>query len=590
MTDLRMIGLHINRLENLHVNAARRLKGGLHVALDCPKDGVKRIKQASPGSLVVVRPYMKDSDVHAWYLNANNNPREAGRNAARHCLAQVPNNPDADGWVLLNEPPCANVEQVKRQAEFDIGFIEEMHANGRRGCIGAFSVGNPKIPSDDGGAMLMAYAPALIRAAELDAWLIIHTYWVALPAKGGTTAFGNGWVHDPRYFAMRWDEIIFPFYRSKGVRLPKYGRTEVGFDAGGAFDFGYPRDKTVGHKTERPYGYGNDEAGARQYAADLLWHAQKWAQDPLCLGMCIYCAGDNGDSKWWSFMVDGFLLELLCEIDFPRLATPQTGGGTTPTPTPTPTPQPAPPSPAPQFPASQYPHTARLVTILKRVFGSKFVDLRGEVTRHRTKKPLRFDLAKVVGYAVHHPGAESTWQGIASYHVYGTSEYKPDEWAVIGYLLGIEDGVVYLLRNIEEVGNHVYGMNDKLLALCVMGDLTKRNPSQADIAALDKAVRALDELLGRTPTVKGHNDWALPGHGTACPGPMLTAWARAFSRSVAHNRVFWEKAVYFGEKAVQLVEKAITEEPENRAVLNEVRTFLLNEWVAEAIRERNKAA
>jgi hypothetical protein len=586
MSDLQMIGLHINSLQENHITAAGRLRGGTHIVLDCPAGGVARIKAASPGSRVIVRPFLRDQDVHAWYLNGN--PREAGRQAARHCLAQAGLNPGADGFVLLNEPPCDSVEQVARQAEFDIGFMEEMHSNGKRGCIGAFSLGNPKIASDDGGAMLRAYAPALRRAVELDAWLIVHTYWVALPARGGTTAFGNGWVHDPRYFAMRWDDIIFPWLKANGIPIPNYVRTEVGFDAGGAFPFGYPRDKSVGWKTERPYGYGDDEQGARAYAADILWHTQKWATDPKCLGMCLYAAGSNGDPKWFSFLLDGFLLDLLSGMAFPKIGTAQAPA---PAPTPGPSTPPTPPTTPPvQFPASQYPHTAQLVTILKRVFGSKFVDMRGDVTRHRSKKPLRFDVTKCVGYAIHHPGAESTWQGIASWHVYGTSENKPDEWAVVAYAIGIEDGKVYLLRNIEEVGNHVWGMNDKLLAVCVMGDLTKRNPSAADIAAVDGVVRALDELLGRTPAVKGHNDWALPGHGTSCPGPMLTAWARNFSRSTAHNRVFWEKVVFFAEKMVQLVEVAATNEPSNRVVLNEVRTFLLNDWVAEAIREREKAA
>jgi hypothetical protein len=166
--------------------------------------------------------------------------------------------------------------------------------------------------------------------------------------------------------------------------------------------------------------------------------------------------------------------------------------------------------------------TDQLVTLLRAEFGPLFVDIRRDLPRHTSMPPARFDVSRAAGIAVHHTAAETTWQAVAKYHVWGVEKARgKTEWPTIAYGIGVQAGKVYLLRDIEELGNHVWGRNEDLLSVCVMGDLTKRDPSRGDVLLVARVVRVYDKLLKRGLPVKGHSAWALVGHNTTCPGPML---------------------------------------------------------------------
>jgi hypothetical protein len=166
--------------------------------------------------------------------------------------------------------------------------------------------------------------------------------------------------------------------------------------------------------------------------------------------------------------------------------------------------------------------TDQLIVLLRAEFGAQFVDIRRDLPRHTTMQPARFNVSRTAGIAVHHTAVESTWYNVAKYHVWGVEAARgKTEWPTIAYGIGVQGGKVYLLRDIEELGNHVWGRNEDLLSVCVMGDLTKRDPSPEDILLTARVVRVYDKLLKKGLPVKGHQGWALVGHNTTCPGPLL---------------------------------------------------------------------
>jgi hypothetical protein len=166
--------------------------------------------------------------------------------------------------------------------------------------------------------------------------------------------------------------------------------------------------------------------------------------------------------------------------------------------------------------------TDQLIVLLRAEFGAAFVDIRATLPRHTSMPPARFNVARAAGIAIHHTAAESTWYNVAKYHVWGVEAKRgKTEWPTIAYGIGVQAGKVSLLRDIEELGNHVWGRNEDLLSVCVMGDLTQRDPSREDVLLVAHVVRVYDKLLKRGLPVKGHSAWALVGHNTTCPGPLL---------------------------------------------------------------------
>jgi hypothetical protein len=169
-------------------------------------------------------------------------------------------------------------------------------------------------------------------------------------------------------------------------------------------------------------------------------------------------------------------------------------------------------------------HTEKLIQLLQSEFGSRFHDVRHLMPRHRTNHPRPVNFNELIGIAVHHTAYHGMWRQAAVYHV------KHHGWPTIAYTVGISYGRVFLLKNVEEMGYHVWGMNEKLLSVVVMGNLTKKEPYIEDIPMLEGVIRCYDAFMGRELQVKGHTDWALPGHGTSCPGPTLRYWARTYQR------------------------------------------------------------
>lgn len=319
-----MLGININALQLQHEVAIRAMRPAANFLLNPKGEESNKVKAAYPSALLVGRPHIDDGEVHNWYLHGD--PTAAGQRAASICLQQQPGNPAVGAWVIVNEPPVKTIEQIARLALFDSAFARTMKAGGSRGCIGAFARGTPEIPSEDGGAALRTYLPALRVAEETGALVAFHQYGF------------NPLLQGSEWHALRWQTHILPWLAQQGVSRFEYIITEVGCDLGtGRMEGGTVKD---GWRTA----FGDSPEGREAYAAQLLSLVREYARDPRCVGAMLYCAGNQ--DRWGDFDVTGPMLDRLMAIQWPARATPP---APVITPPPTPTPKPA---PKPEVPVS----------------------------------------------------------------------------------------------------------------------------------------------------------------------------------------------------------------------------------------------
>ena len=109
-----------------------------------------------------------------------------------------------------------------------------------------------------------------------------------------------------------------------------------------------------------------------------------------------------------------------------------------------------------------------------------------------------------------------TWQSVASYHVQSRS------FAGIGYHVGVRQGRIAYLGDLDTARAHVKDQNHSYLGLCMAGNYETSHPSEANMKALKVAYEAMCEWLGRTVSARSHRDLAPPGY-TVCAGRNLNA-------------------------------------------------------------------
>lgn len=151
------------------------------------------------------------------------------------------------------------------------------------------------------------------------------------------------------------------------------------------------------------------------------------------------------------------------------------------------------------------------------------IDARGIVTN-----PAGFGRVRdVIGYVVHH--SVTTMHTNASeaderLHIKTINDYH----FRLGYggfsyhAAAFPSGRVYQCGDLDSQRAHVKGRNHELIGVVAVGTFTDRLPAQPQLDAIQEALRAFTGTFGALP-VRGHNQWALPGEGTACPGQLAGA-------------------------------------------------------------------
>jgi hypothetical protein len=394
----------------------------------------------------------------------------------------------------INEPAVGTAHQCRILTDYTVRFLDEMAA---RGCgAGALnlSVGWPDNSGPDTAVNWAPFAPvreAILRYPQHV--LVLHEYW----AHGGPNAW-KGW-HVDRVGQCPWRDV-------------KIVIGECGWD------HGVVDGNLIGFRQ-----YISEEEYMRQleqYDREVL------RRDKRIIGGQVYC-WDYGNNIWWHFDIRGMgprIAEYAGRIrnepyqhDLPIPRYP--ANVTNPTPAPTPT-------PVPEEPKMIW--TEKLDAALREEFGSQYANVISSMPVNPNVSRGAFNVPGATGIAVHHTASTGTFLQAAQYHAFGNDPARgKTPWYSIAYTVGVGwNGRVFLLKPVEWVGNHVWGMNERLLSVVVAGDLTARKPTDQEVDAVARVCKVYEKVLGRSLVVKGHNDWALAGHGTSCPGPVLTAWAR----------------------------------------------------------------
>lgn len=215
-------------------------------------------------------------------------------------------------------------------------------------------------------------------------------------------------------------------------------------------------------------------------------------------------------------------------------------------------------------------YTQQLIPLLLTEFGPQFHDIRSHLRDNPNADPFSFDPGRAVGIAIHHTasGETQSWADVNDWHCFGVSQAKPEPWNVIAYGIGISESGVFLLRDLEQGGNHVFDHNDDLLAIAFLGNFLAKNPPAHWLDRATRVIVCLDKLLGKQLPIQGHKRWAHPARPTTCPGPFLDQWAANFVRPVVepaevpeYEWDFWtvDKATWHFEQLMRAAETGLLE-------------------------------
>jgi hypothetical protein len=157
-----------------------------------------------------------------------------------------------------------------------------------------------------------------------------------------------------------------------------------------------------------------------------------------------------------------------------------------------------------------------LKDLLRQRLGADFEDLRAVLPTG----PGTFDQrdARTAPFiVVHHTvgPADQTWHSIATFHT------STREWPGIGYHFGIRLAKVAYLGDVNTIRANVWGRNHEVIGIALTGDYQNVALPNDYVSALQRLVRTLDEFFGHEKQVVGHQQVALAGHGTVCPGVHL---------------------------------------------------------------------
>jgi hypothetical protein len=147
----------------------------------------------------------------------------------------------------------------------------------------------------------------------------------------------------------------------------------------------------------------------------------------------------------------------------------------------------------------------------------------------------RLDQAAVTAVLTHHDGVlmlpgdrdysgstlDEDLERIDAIHRHSVGE----GWGNYPYhLTASPNGRLFLCRDLDRRGSHIYWRNHETLGLVMLGNYMEASPGDAQLcAAAAGLVLALREL-GRLVQLVGHREYAVPEHPTVCPGDTWFEW------------------------------------------------------------------
>lgn len=164
--------------------------------------------------------------------------------------------------------------------------------------------------------------------------------------------------------------------------------------------------------------------------------------------------------------------------------------------------------------------TDRLVENLYGALGGSFRDRRAQLAEtYHAVPPLRPGGVRAIRYwGVHHTAGAvtGTYDQVWDLHV------RRLGWSGPGYGIFIYgNGRVELGMSPDRTTWGVFGRHVDVYSIVVAGNWQAASPPRVQLDALYRVLCALDDAHGEGLPWRGHQELALPGHGTACPGSWL---------------------------------------------------------------------
>lgn len=168
----------------------------------------------------------------------------------------------------------------------------------------------------------------------------------------------------------------------------------------------------------------------------------------------------------------------------------------------------------------------RLLAGLHQAFGDRFRDRRAELMARWNVDPPRRPggAVAVAAFAIHHTaGAQTASRDELLYDDVWRLHTRTLGWDAPGYGICVPwTGVVELGVLPSRLTYGVYGRHAMTYNVCLPGNYNRHTLTAVQLDALYRALCCLDDAYGGDGRYwRGHREWALKGHGTACPGASL---------------------------------------------------------------------
>ena len=121
-------------------------------------------------------------------------------------------------------------------------------------------------------------------------------------------------------------------------------------------------------------------------------------------------------------------------------------------------------------------------------------------------------MRKISTIVIHHSGNTDTVEDIRNLHV------NINKWDDIGYHFMIDrDGNLFIGREIDKIGAHVYGFNESSIGVCLLGNFDFEKIEEKQLDMLRWLLNNLmNEFNLNKESIKFHRDF--PDVTKSCPG------------------------------------------------------------------------
>lgn len=176
------------------------------------------------------------------------------------------------------------------------------------------------------------------------------------------------------------------------------------------------------------------------------------------------------------------------------------------------------------------------------MYGLRFADVR-HLWPLQGPAVYQRDFAQLIGAAVHHDAAimapgdrdfngstlDEDLERLEAIHRHSLTQ----GWGTFPYhMMASPNGRLFYTLDLRYYGAQVARRNHETVGLALMGDFTSRHPGDGQLCAAAMGLVVMMRRAGRLLALKGHREWALPGHGTACPGDTWWGWQNRLWASV----------------------------------------------------------